>query len=111
MATLDEFEEFTIRPRHEGGVDVIEVEGELDLSTAGQLDEAIEEAGVAARVLLDFEACGFIDSSGLRVVVSHARKLRAAGGELAVTNLRGEVAKIFALTGLLVDGSAVVQRG
>src|SRR5215211_5379710 len=99
MAALDEFEEFEIRPRHEGGVDVIEVEGELDLSTADQLERAIEEAGVAARVMLDFESCGFIDSSGLRVVVSHAR------------NLRGEVAKIFELTGLLVDGSAVVHRG
>ncbi|HLM31962.1 MAG TPA: STAS domain-containing protein [Solirubrobacterales bacterium] len=62
-----------------------------------------------AQICLDFTQCEFIDAGGLRLVLHTARDMRAEGGELSVDKLRGEVARIFEITGMLVEGSPVVR--
>jgi anti-anti-sigma factor len=52
----------------------IEVDGELDLSVAGQLQEAIDGAGSVA-TLIDLTRCTFIDSTGIAVIL-RANQLR-----------------------------------
>ncbi len=90
---------------------VVEVVGEIDASNSAELEARITKAAATAgSVCLDFERCEFIDSSGLAVVISCARQLRDEGGRLWVTNLRGEVARLFEITGLLLEGSAIGHR-
>lgn len=111
MAALDEHPAFSIEERDAGDEVVLAVTGELDLAVAGELELAL--AGAARRsssVCLDLGGCSFVDSTAMKVMVKAARDLRAAGGELAVTNVQGDVARLFELTGLLLEGSALVHR-
>jgi anti-anti-sigma factor len=53
---------------------VMRVGGELDLSTAGRLHEQLEATrGAGLTTLLDMSGVGFIDSTGLRVLLDAAR--------------------------------------
>ena len=59
------------------GTLVIAVGGELDLSVAGRLGEAIECCSGAKQILIDLEACDFIDSTGIAVIVrAHLRPIQ-----------------------------------
>ena len=56
------------------GVARVRVEGEVDLVTAPRLGDALRlELDAGADVLLDLSAVSFIDSSGLKAIVSAAR--------------------------------------
>lgn len=93
------------------GEGLVEVVGEIDASNAPMLEARITEAASGHRsVCLDFGRCEFIDSSGLAVVIGCARRLRSGGRRLWVTNLRGEVERLFEITGLLLEGSAIGHR-
>jgi anti-anti-sigma factor len=46
--------------------------GELDLATAGDLREALELASAESEVRLDVSELSFIDSSGLRAILTFA---------------------------------------
>ena len=111
MAALDEHPPFSVRDDSDDGPPMLAVEGELDLSVADELVSAIERVAKPSDSLcLDLGACGFVDSTGLKVLVQAARQFRAAGGELSVTNVQGDVARLFEITGLLLEGSALVHR-
>jgi anti-anti-sigma factor len=86
------------------------------MGNANELQERIvlariDSAGDPKMIRLDFADCDFIDSTGLRLVLHAARALRDDGGELSVTNLKGEVARTFENTGMLVGGSPIVRAG
>jgi anti-anti-sigma factor len=63
------------------------VEGEIDLATADQLDDALKEAEQVnpESIVLDLSALRFIDSSGLRVLLMSARRCIRA---LPISTLR-----------------------
>jgi anti-sigma B factor antagonist len=86
----------------EGDDVVLIVAGELDPHTApdlgAHLDEAVAEG--SARVVLDLAAVGFIDSSGLRVLISAQQDLAAAGRSLVVRNPSDTASRLFEITGL-----------
>jgi anti-sigma B factor antagonist len=69
----------------DGGVRVIEVRGELDLSTAPQLEGPLEEAVAdgEASVLIDLSECEFIDSTGIALIVRSWQRV-AQDGDKAV---------------------------
>ena len=83
--------------------DAITFSGEIDIATAPelarQLDLAID-GNPGERIDVDFAGVTFIDSSGLGVLVAAQRRARAAGGDVAVTNLRPNLRTVFSLTGL-----------
>jgi anti-anti-sigma factor len=83
------------------------VVGELDIATSETLREALDLVQRTDAICVDLEECEFIDSTGLTAIVDAAREFRHSGGELSVRGLRGEVSHMFALTGVLLPGSAV----
>ena len=74
--------------------------GEIDLHTAPQLHAPLADLDVAAteRVVVDLSACGFIDSTGLGVLVAAAKRLRLANPPAVVC--AGEVHRALLMTGL-----------
>jgi anti-sigma B factor antagonist len=57
--------------RADKGLVRIEVEGELDLATAPELEETLgRELGAGNHVVLDLAAVTFIDSTGLHTILS-----------------------------------------
>lgn len=88
------------------GVPVVEVSGELDLSTAPAFDEALNEAETvmdSIRRVVDLRGLTFMDASGLKVLMEHRNRLRNADRELRlVVPPREEwpVNRLLSLTGL-----------
>lgn len=77
------------------------VSGEVDVHTAPQLRHAADE--VLARrsdLRLDMSGVGFIDSSGLGVLVSITEAARKAGGDLVVVAPSRAVVRLLELSGL-----------
>ena len=63
----------------------IQIEGELDLAVAGQLDEVLAEAvGSCSHVLVGLERCAFIDSSGIGALLDLKRRMRLRRTEISV---------------------------
>jgi anti-sigma B factor antagonist len=69
-------EAFSVRTELHGDAAVVVPTGELDLATAPALEAALARAfdGEAARVVLDLRELEFIDSSGLRTLLTARRR-------------------------------------
>ena len=91
----------------DGGIRLLEVNGELDLSTATQLEGPLEEAvdSPAAAVLIDLTDCTFIDSTGIALIVRAWQRVDAGagnGGEggLVLCCQNEQVRRVLEVTGL-----------
>lgn len=64
---------------------VVEVRGELDLATASELEEqTLAPAREGRHVVLDLRELEFMDSSGVRVIVTTHQAAQDGGGRLTV---------------------------
>ncbi len=81
---------------------VLTVTGEIDIATAGSLDEEIDGllAGGTSQLVLDLSPVSFMDSTGLRSVITAQQQLESSGGSLAVVLGPGPVSRLFEVTGL-----------
>ena len=89
----------------EGGIWVFAVAGELDQATAPALREPLHQAveDGASKVVIDMTSCGFIDSTGLGVIVEAWKALQARNGEAAAFAIccpEPEVRRLLQITGL-----------
>jgi anti-anti-sigma factor len=88
----------------ESGTDeqVIHLAGELDPHTAPRLQVEIDrllEAGASA-IILDLSRLGFVDSSGLRVLIRAHQDVTRDGGRFAVRNPSPTARRLLEITGL-----------
>ena len=86
----------------QGGVAHLRLAGELDISTAPQLGEAIDRllGDGHHRVLVDLTDLDFCDSTGMSAFVRGDNEAAAAGGWLRLTGATGRVARLLRLSGL-----------
>lgn len=86
----------------EGEVLVVDVEGQLIVGNRQELKNRLLEEleGGARKFLVDFTSTGYIDSSGLGVLVSLSKKVRELGGELRLSSLNEDLRTLFELTKL-----------
>lgn len=83
----------------------IQIEGELDLAVAGQLDEVMTKAvEECTRVLVGLERCAFIDSSGIAVILRAHNRMAEDGNRLAVYAPTDQVLRVLSMTGLTSNG-------
>lgn len=90
--------------------------GELDISSAPQVEEALGriESERPGLLVIDLRGLAFMDSTGLRTVVSADSRAREDGRRLAVVRGPEPVDRIFAVTRLderleLVDEPAAAR--
>lgn len=78
------------------------LQGEVDVYTAPRLKEALLELieSGCVRILVDLDGVGFIDSSGLGVLVGGLRRAKERDGAIRLVCTRESVLKIFRITGL-----------
>jgi anti-sigma B factor antagonist len=91
----------------ENGVQLIQVRGELDLSTAPDLEGPLDEAVADDRssVLLDLSECEFIDSTGIALIVRawqrvDARSGNGDSGRVVLCCQKEQVRRVLEVTGL-----------
>lgn len=86
---------------------VVAVSGELDLNTAPQLDDSLEEALAAegSALVIDLSGCEFIDSTGIALIVRTWQKLNhdvngKSAGRFALCGINDQVQRLLDITGL-----------
>jgi anti-anti-sigma factor len=96
---------FEITERRDAEQTTLELVGELDLAVVDSVRAALSSAkdDAPSRVLVDISGLTFMDSSGLALLVEARQAAAAAGREFVITQPRGQVRKLFQLTGML-DG-------
>ncbi|OFW58847.1 MAG: hypothetical protein A2133_02125 [Actinobacteria bacterium RBG_16_64_13] len=89
-----------------GSTPLLETQGDIDHSTCRDLETAFAEAiNTGARVvLLDLAQVPYVDSGGLSVLFSAARRLRQ-NGWLGVVGPNPNVRRLLELVGLSADPS------
>jgi len=94
--------ELDIRSDRADGVCTLTLEGEVDVYTAPRLKETLIETIEAgcANVIVDLQQVGFIDSSGLGVLVGGLRRAKERSGAIRLVCTRDNILKIFRITGL-----------
>jgi anti-sigma B factor antagonist len=98
-----------VRFAEEDGEPVLWAAGELDITVAAQLGDALDRvrARPGLRLIVDLSQLGFLDVSGLRLLITADERLRRGGAqELAVRGAAGIVRRIFEVVGttsLLAD--------
>jgi len=85
-----------------GTATIVEVDGAIDIASSprlrSRLVDLIDEGCRA--LVVDFTRVGFVDSTGLGVLIGVRRRLRAVGGELTLVVPPGEVRDLLAVTEL-----------
>ncbi len=85
------------------GVVTAKLCGEIDHHIAPQIRGEIDarcESCRPSRLILDFGKVGFMDSSGIGLVMGRYRMISLIGGKLEVVNVPQNLRKIFVLSGL-----------
>ncbi|WP_229402039.1 STAS domain-containing protein [Micromonospora okii] len=88
--------------QRDGAGACLRLAGELDMSTAGELNAALDrlaESG-AHHLLVDLTELTFCDSTGIAAFVRGDNRAAAQGGWLRVTNATGRVERVLRVTGL-----------
>lgn len=82
---------------------VLALAGDLDLTTAEALTQALDDLLKhydQREVALDLAEVGFIDSSGLGVILGRFRRLSSAGRSLSLTGVRPTVRTVLEIAGI-----------
>ena len=93
----------TITSHSEGETVRLALEGELDLASAGQVQDGLAEAEASAarRIVIDLDGLAFIDSTGLRTLIEADARARERGSELVLRPGDESIQRVFELTGAL----------
>ncbi|MCW2910274.1 MAG: anti-sigma factor antagonist [Actinomycetia bacterium] len=86
-----------------GGAAVIELAGEVDGGAAGVLNAAYEQAvssGEPGTVVLDFARVGYINSTGIALIVSVLARARSERRTVVASGLSEHYREIFDITRL-----------
>lgn len=93
-------EQASVKVTAVGDRSVVEVQGELDLSTSPSLREAISSVEAEGRpdLMVDFGGVTFVDSSGLNVLAGAVKRLGPSS--VVVVGCQPNIKRLFELSGL-----------
>ena len=105
----------------QGGIEVIDVQGEIDMYTAPRLRELLIDlvSTGSYQLVVNLDKVGFLDSTGLGVLVGGLKRVRAHDGSLDLVCTQQRILKILKITGLTevfgiyqtVDQAIAATRG
>jgi anti-sigma B factor antagonist len=108
--------DLAIEARSDDGVEHLVLSGEFDLAAVPGFEERIAnaEAGSPPAIVVDLTALSFMDSSGLRALVSADDRARRNGRRFAIVPGPPTVRRVFEITQLdkrldLVEDAASVS--
>ncbi len=90
-----------ISVKDEGDIKVVMLNGKLDTNTTPAAEaeiNALLDAG-ANNLLINFEQLTYISSSGLRLLLALAKRMKGAGGDLKVCSLNEMATEVFEISG------------
>jgi anti-anti-sigma factor len=92
---------FVLRTTQSDGRTVVELQGRVDVSTAGELTQALSRLAVGENVvLLDLSGAELADSAALAALVLAQKSARRGHGDLVLAGATGKTLRLLELTGL-----------
>lgn len=93
-----------LKSREISEITIIEIHGILDTATSGEAEKQISEilSRGCQKMIIDLEDTDYMSSSGLRVLLSTAKKLWARDGKLKITSPNKIVKDILDTSGFSV---------
>src|SRR5947207_4995068 len=86
---------------HMDGIASIHVAGELDVETSPSLRACLLDVIPRTKVVVvDLAELGFIDSTGIGVLIGAAKRLAAEGGEIRLQGVRPKTLRVLEITGV-----------
>jgi anti-sigma B factor antagonist len=105
-----------VRTEDRDGLVHVALLGELDLSTVAKVQEELRriEAGSPPTLVVDLSKLTFLDSTGLRCIVTADERAREAGRRVVIVRGPDPVQRVFSITRLeerleMVDDAAAVR--
>jgi anti-sigma B factor antagonist len=94
--------EFAARIREQGGLPIIDLQGEVNSGADSALNQAFERASQAnpPRLLLNFSGVTYINSTGIALIVGLLAQARKSHIDLLVAGLSDHYRHIFSITRL-----------
>ena len=91
-----------VRTEDRDGLVHIALVGELDLSSVAKVQEELRrvEAGSPATLVVDLSKLTFLDSTGLRCIVTADERAREQGRRIVIVRGPDAVQRVFAITRL-----------
>jgi stage II sporulation protein AA (anti-sigma F factor antagonist) len=74
------------------------VSGEIDLATVSAVENVLQD--LQGQVVLDLRKVGFMDSQGIRLILTHRERLNGEGGHLRIVANGGPITRVIDLAGL-----------
>ena len=101
-AELIDLGELLMRSQRDGDVHTITLSGELDLAGAGDVQAELErvEATDAGSITIDLSGLTFMDSTGVRLLISAQARSRADAGRLTLRRGPAAVQRVLELSGV-----------
>src|SRR2546421_10383059 len=98
----EDFVDLKLDHHTKDGIEVVDVEGEIDVYTAPRLRELlIELVNIGHyQLVVNMEKVEFLDSTDLGVLVGGLKRVRAHDGSLDLVCTQERILKIFRITGL-----------
>jgi anti-sigma B factor antagonist len=99
---LEDFVDLKLDHHTKDGIEIVDVEGEIDVYTAPRLRELLIELvnNGFYQLVVNMEKVEFLDSTGLGVLVGGLKRVRAHDGSLNLVCTQERILKIFRITGL-----------
>lgn len=88
---------------NDGGRITAALYGDIDHHAAREYREMLDDIISRSRpelLVLDFENVGFMDSSGIGLILGRMRAVQAVGGEILIKNASREIADVIKISGL-----------
>jgi anti-anti-sigma factor len=101
-AELIDVGELRVRSERDGDAHTIALAGELDLANAGDVQAELErvEATDVRSIVIDLSGLTFMDSTGVRLLVSAQARSRADTGRLTLRRGPPAVQRVLELSGV-----------
>lgn len=97
---IDGSDQFRVVVSQDGERAIMELAGEFDLHGAEQFTEHLASLGTAHRVEVRAADVSFIDSGGLRALLTARATTRERGAEFRITALSTQVARVAEVAGV-----------
>jgi stage II sporulation protein AA (anti-sigma F factor antagonist) len=91
---------FSVEVEETGDAAVVTPRGELDLATQAQLRDVLEAHTGRGSLTLDLSALGFLDTSGMRLILETAEAARRDGFDFTVVPGGPAVQRLFEVAGV-----------
>jgi anti-sigma B factor antagonist len=94
--------DLSISTERDGGVARIFVTGDVDMASGRQLAREIDDAigGSPTAAVVDLAGAGFLDSSGIAVLINGRQRAEEAGIGFRVVGASGIVLQVLTMTGV-----------